>query len=243
MTSHLLGKLFKPDSHRQPQEQSQRNRLIRLLMGGTVLISSFCAYYSYQLIRRDTLKNIKHSAFLEVQNRADTIDMWLHARRAEIQTMANVPPSQSLDWAVIGPYLKTEATRIYDFELLGFSDLNGWRYTTADDRRVNARDRRWFQEAIAGRTYVDDPFISRAIGVPIIAISAPIRAQTLDNREPIGVIHGGVKVDLVIQVVERLRSGQGSYAFLLNSEGRAIVHPDRTLMSTVEHQAPSLIGR
>ncbi len=209
-------------------------------MGGVVLFASFCAYYSYQVLHRATLKNVQRRALLEVQQGVNNMDRWISTHRAAVQTIASSPISQSKDWSILGPYLQTETSRISDFVFLGFANPKGQRITTADHRFINAADRQWFQRAIAGQTYVDHPFISRALKIPTIAISAPIFDMENNSRSPIGVIHGAVKVDRIVQMVDQLHYGKNSYAFLLDHEGRAIVHPDKTLMSTEEHQAPRL---
>ncbi|MBE9030123.1 hypothetical protein IQ266_10320 [filamentous cyanobacterium LEGE 11480] len=222
-----------------------RHQRLRLLLGAAVLFSSFCAYLSYQVIRKSTLENIERSALLEVQKGVDDIDQWLSNHQAIIETIANTAQSQSTDWEVVGPYLAAENTRLPDFVFLGLSNPQGMRYTTADNQLVNASDRQWFQRAIAGQPHIDDPFISRATGGPVIAISAPVPPPASAKRTPrqraIGVIHGGVKIDRIKQYVNQINYGQQSYAFLLNSEGRAIIHPDPALMSTSERQAPSLL--
>ncbi|WP_235526595.1 ATP-binding protein [Nostoc piscinale] len=105
----------------------------------------------------------------------------------------------------------------------------------------NIKDRDFFQKALAGQSNISDPFISRSTGIPLIAIATPIYANSQANNSPIGVFHGNVKVDSIDNIVNSLRYGKNSYAFALNSQGQAIVHPDAALMSTVEKPAPSLL--
>ncbi|MFK8183431.1 MAG: cache domain-containing protein [Phormidesmis sp.] len=229
-----------------PSSSIQQNRRLRLLMGAAVLLTSLCGYFSYQVIRRATLEQVEQSALLALQKGVDEIDLWLSTHQSAIESIANAPTSQQADWASISPYLSAETTRLPDFVFLGLSKPSGMRYTTADNRLVDASDRTWFQQAIAGTPHIDDPFISRATGEPIIAISAPIPGSSQEGKAsasaaPIGVIHGGVKINRVAQSVNALEYGSRSYAFLLNSEGRAIIHPDKTLMSTVENQVDSLL--
>lgn len=207
-----------------------------------MIVSSTCAYLSYQVIRRTMRERVESYALLEVQKGADNIERRLSNHQSIIQTIANAPQSQSIDWALVGPYLNREDARLSDFLFLGLSNPQGMRYTTADNRLVDASDRPWFREAIAGRLHINDPFISRATGDAIIAISAPIPNLDQPSGPPIGVIHGGVTIDQIETYVKQLQYGQRSYAFLLNSEGRPIIHPDSTLMSTIENQAPSFLS-
>ena len=146
-----------------------------------------------------------------------------------------------MEWDLVGPYLEREDARLSDFLFLGLSNPQGMRYTTADNRLVDASDRPWFRNAISGAPHINDPYISRATGDSVIAISAPIPNASQPNSPPIGVIHGGVTTERIETYVNRLQYGEQSYAFLLNSEGRPIIHPNPALMSTIEHQAPSFL--
>ena len=96
--------------------------------------------------------------------------------------------------------------------------------------------------------------ISPTTGVPQILVSTPIWSQgsptnhQLDGSRPfvqtpsiLGVVNSAVTVDRVSEVVSTVEYGPKSYAFVLNSDGRAMVHPDAQRMSTQEKPAPSLL--
>ncbi|WP_414756215.1 ATP-binding protein [Anabaena sp. CCY 9910] len=222
-----------------PRQQSSRNFLIRFILGGTTLIVSISAYFSYLAARNMALADIQKNAFLEVQTGVDQIEAWLSVRKVEVKTLANTPAVRSLDWAVAEPYLKTEVERIKEFFLFQMSIADGSYYTTKSGRaNNNVKDREYFQQGIAGKSSVSDPFISRSTGIPLIAIATPILST---SNSPIGVFHGSVKVDHITKVINSLTYGKNSYAFALNSQGEAIVHPDSTLISTTEKPAPSLL--
>ncbi|MBD2249918.1 hybrid sensor histidine kinase/response regulator [Nostoc parmelioides] len=222
-----------------PIQQSSRNFLIRFILGGTTLIVSISAYFSYLAARNMALADIQQNAFLEVQTGVDQIEAWLSVRKVEVKTLANTPAVRSLDWAVAEPYLKTEVERIKEFFLFQMSIADGSYYTTKSGRsNKNVKDRKYFQQGIAGKSSISDPFISRSTGIPLIAIATPILST---SNSPIGVFHGSVKVDHITKVINSLTYGKNSYAFALNSQGEAIVHPDSTLMSTIEKPAPSLL--
>nr|WP_293104339.1 ATP-binding protein [Okeania sp. SIO2F4] len=58
----------------------------------------------------------------------------------------------------------------------------------------------------------------------------------------IGLTDAVVDIEKVIDIVNSLDYGKQSYAFALNSQGEAIVHPNPELMSTLEKPAPSLVN-
>ncbi|WP_256874520.1 hybrid sensor histidine kinase/response regulator [Nostoc sp. C057] len=219
-----------------------RNLLIRFILGGTTLIVSISAYFSYQATRNLMLKDLRHSAFLEVQRGGDEIEEWLHLRQAEVQTLANTLTVRSLNWSVAEPYLKSEVKRINEFFFFQIVNPDGsFSNTKVGRSNKNIQDRDFFQKAIAGKSNISDPFISRSTGIPLIAIATPISSNSASSSSPIGVFHGNVRVDHIAEVVNSLQYGTNSYAFALNSQGQAIVHPNSALMSTVEKPAPSLL--
>ncbi|MDZ8106136.1 MAG: ATP-binding protein [Nostoc sp. DedQUE12a] len=219
-----------------------RNLLIRFILGGTTVVVSISAYFSYQAARNLMLKDLRQSAFLEVQRGVAEIEEWLHLRQAEVQTLANTSTVRSLNWSVAEPYLKAEVKRIDEFFLFQIATPDGsYSNTKVGRANKNIRDRDYFQKAIAGKNNISDPFISRSTGIPLIAIAAPIWSNSPSNDLPIGAFQGNVRVDRIAEVVNSLHYGTNSYAFALNSQGEAIVHPDSALMSTVEKPALSLL--
>ncbi|WGV28581.1 hybrid sensor histidine kinase/response regulator [Halotia branconii] len=224
------------------EKYSLRNLVIRFILGGTTLVVSISAYFSYQAARNLTLEDLKKSAFLEVKRGVDEIEQWLYVRKVEVETLANTSTVRSLNWSVAEPYLKKEVQRINEFFFFQIATLDGsFSNTKVGRSNKNILDRDYFQKALTGKSNISDPFISRSTGIPLIAIATPIYANSSTNGSPIGVFHGSVKVDHIAKVINSLDYGKNSYAFALNSQGQAIVHPDSALMSTLEKPAPSLL--
>ncbi|MGF1938484.1 MAG: ATP-binding protein [Nostoc sp. ChiQUE02] len=219
-----------------------RNLLIRFILGGTTLVVSISAYFSYQAARNMMLKDLRQSAFLEVQRGGAEIEEWLHLRQVEVQTLANTSTVSSLNWSVAKPYLKAEVKRINEFFFFQIATPDGsYSNTKVGRSNKNIQDRDYFQKAITGKSNISDPFISRSTGIPLIAISTPIWSNSASSSSPIGAFQGNVRVDRIAEVVNSLHYGTNSYAFALNSQGQAIVHPNSGLMSTLEKPAPSLL--
>ncbi|MEH2324589.1 MAG: ATP-binding protein [Nostoc sp.] len=224
------------------ENHPSRNLLIRFILGSTTLIVSISAYFSYQAARNMMLKDLRQSAFLEVQRGGAEIQQWLYVRQVEVETLANTSTVRSLNWSVAEPYLKAEVKRINEFFLFQLASPDGsYSNTKVGRANKNIRDRDYFKKAIAGKSNISDPFISRSTGISLIAISTPIWSNSASSSSPIGTFHGNVRVDHIAEVVNSLHYGANSYAFALNSQGQAIVHPNSALMSTLEKPAPSLL--
>jgi signal transduction histidine kinase/DNA-binding NarL/FixJ family response regulator len=233
----MLKRYFQQLNH-----SSSRNPIARLILGGTILLVGAGAYLSYQAVRQTMLENLKQEAFSQVKQGADEIDRWLAILKTRIEMLANTDKVRSVDWALARSYLQAEDDRIQDFSLIGLTTPDGWREGTgAKTQRANLGDRQWFQQAMNRQINVSDPVISRATGVPAIGVAAPIFKDGNLKGSPDGVVHGIVSVERVQEIANQLNYGDRSYAFALNSQGQAIVHPNSAFMSTVERPAPSLI--
>ncbi|MEG4827815.1 cache domain-containing protein [Microcoleus sp. F8-C5] len=219
-----------------------------LILGVTILAASITGCISYQSVRRLIITNLERNALLEVRERANKIDRWLGTRKAEIEILANTPPVRSMNWSVAQPYLKSEVNRLQKFQYFALIDPDGSYFTTKVGKAlINVSDRPHFKKAMAGEVYVSDPTISRTIKKQrIVPISAPVwskSANSIDKtaQKPIGVMNGVISIDRITQVVRKLEYDPGTYAFVLNSQGVPIVHPDARLIGNIDNSAPSLL--
>lgn len=215
----------------------QRNLVTPLLIVGTTVVMGCMAYYSYQVIYNLALESLKQNAFLATQTGAKEIDHWLSNLKIHVETLADTDIVRSFDWSRTEPYLKTEIPRFQGMQTISVGQPDGWRQAVGATP-TNVSDRQYFQKAMLGLTNVSDPLISRATKVPAIVIATPIRAAAASP--PIGEIHASITLDRVGQVIHQIHYGTNSYAFALNSEGKAIVHPNQIWQSTIEKPALSL---
>ncbi len=198
---------------------------------------------SYQVVRSLILEELEEKALLQVRKGTDNIDQWLITRSSEIQTIANTDKVRSLNWSLMEPYLQSEVKRINEFDFLSIMYRNGSFYNTRTGQgKTNNKDRRFIQNALAGNFNISDPFTSRIQGISLIAISAPIRANDRTSEPPIGVFSGILSLTRLQEVVNKLHYGKNSYAFALNSQGQAIIHPNAALMSTTDQPAPTFLN-
>ncbi|MGK7922806.1 MAG: ATP-binding protein, partial [Trichodesmium sp.] len=247
----LTKKNQQQDSSEPQQKKSFRNFWIRVIIAGTTFFVSFTAYFSYQIVRNLILDNLRSKAFLEVQQGVNEIDSWLNNKKASLEAIANNPIFRTMEWSQIKPYLQAEEKRLPEFLYLGMIDIDAFLYTTVEGQPngvVNLKDRKHVQEAFnESITALSDPLIARIPqGKRIVAFNAPTFSGIPEPEKPLGKVIGltnaVVDIDKVIDIVNSLDYGKHSYAFALNSQGEAIVHPDSELMSTLEKPAPSLLN-
>ncbi|MGI0486728.1 ATP-binding protein [Pantanalinema rosaneae CENA516] len=229
--------------------QPRQNLVVRLIIAATTLTVSLSAYYSYQVVRNLLLDSLKKNAFLEVQQGAERIDTWIAKYKAALESSANNPTFRTMNWATIAPYLLAEQQRLPEFTYFGMITADGFLYTTLKGQpqgTINLQDRKHFQEAIAGKSSLSNPLVARVPpGVRVVAYAVPVWSGKPTPEQPlgtvIGAINGVISINEVVNVISSLQYGEGSYAFALNSKGEAIVHPNASLMSTLEKPAPSFL--
>ena len=219
-----------------------------IILGWIIAAASATAYISYQIVRRSILTNLEQKVLLEVKQRGDNIDRWIATRKAEIEMLANTPIVSSMSWQLAEPYLQAEVIRLREFYHFALIDPDGYYYTTKVGKaKANVTDRQHFQKAMAGEVYVSDPTISRSLqNKIIIPISAPIYPLATNptsktvNR-PIGVMNGVIQIERLVAIAGKMEYGPGSYAFILNSQGVPIVHPDPNVTGNIDRPAASFL--
>lgn len=90
-------------------------------------------------------------------------------------------------------------------------------------------DRPWFEDALAENTFVSDIYYSPIVENPALLMAAPIYDNT--DKEVKGVLAPIFDLNALYGVLENYTNqqqdtGSGGYAFLLNSEGNVISHPE-----------------
>jgi two-component system, NtrC family, sensor kinase len=243
-------KLFSPSDQKpsdqkvQPSgysssQQSRHSIAVLLLMSGTVAIG-FIAVVSYQVVRGLILNNLMQQALLEVQHGGDEIDQWLVTRKTEVRMLAHNPTIQTVDWSVVGPYLRSEQSWLPEFNTLLLANADGMASNMQTDQMdTDVSDRPWFKQTMTGEIAVSDPLIGRTTGHFIFIVSAPITGS--EDAQPRGAVGGTVKIDRFLQIISTLQQEPDSYAFALNSQGVPIAHPNPAMIGAPEKPAPSLL--
>jgi PAS domain S-box-containing protein len=205
--------------------------------GSVALVSSFllmgtAAVISYRGVRAMLLEHLKYDSLQEVHIATNKIDQWLLALTCEVETIASTPTVQSMDWKTVKPYLQQEVKRLSDFPMLALIQADGSYSTTNLDQTVgNLRDRRYFQQAMAGKTFVDDLTISQTTESDQISIAAPVWSTPNPNQQqtrftigdrPIGVLVAPVPLSRMNQLVAKLPKTENSFALVIDSQGRVI---------------------
>lgn len=156
---------------------------------------------------------------------SDILGNWFSERIGEIQMYANSPDVKSMDWERAEPYLKNEIKNKLDFyDHFLVVEPSGSYNTTLKRNPSNASDRKYFTDAMQGRSGISTPIISRTNGNQIIVAAAPVKD---DDGRIIGVMGGAINLVKLEKIIEPFKVDHpGSYSFIVDRDGLIISHPD-----------------
>ncbi|HLO84652.1 MAG TPA: cache domain-containing protein [Nostocaceae cyanobacterium] len=241
-TWEKISSIFKTTQYQLRRKLRSPNLTTSLILIAATVGTSVISIGSYKILRILILQQLQEKALLRVETKAQNIDQWLANRSYQVQTIASTDIVRSMNWLTIQPYLRAEAKRIDEFHGFSLTDTNANLYTSTNGKvNFSNVDRKHIQEAFQGEVSISDPFLARTNETPLIGIAAPIFQDYEMSKPPIGVLSGTLRVDVVHRVVNTLDYGKDSYAFALNSQGEPIIHPNPTLMSTIDKPAPSFL--
>jgi len=86
------------------------------------------------------------------------------------------------------------------------------------------RTRPWYKDGMnATGTILTEPYIDMATNKMVIGIISKIASN-------VGVVGGDLALDGLVQIINSLNFGGMGYAFLVNDQGKILVHPDKDLV-------------
>lgn len=85
------------------------------------------------------------------------------------------------------------------------------------------RSRPWYKDAMtAGGTTLTEPYVDAATNELIITIATPAQA--------VGVVGGDLSLNTLTDIINSLNFDGIGYAFLVSSDGKVLVHPNKSLV-------------
>lgn len=217
-----------------------RSLLMRLLIGGTTLMVSLGAYYSYRAVRSVMLESLENNALKELEQGGEAIDSWLSRLKVHLETLSSTEVIEAMKWQTAEPYLKSEVLRFSDIYAVEIAQSDG-RSRTLGGGAGNVANQSYFQKAMTGQTTIGDPTLSDN-ELPIVNVSTPIQRSLDLVSTPVGVIRSSVRLDRVGYVIDSVQYGDNSFAFLLDSQGNVIAQPQTQLLAEPD-RSDSMIAR
>lgn len=204
---------------------------VRTKLVGLVVTSLFIVLGGYSALLFINLKEIivsnqeEHLSGLAVVA-CNNAALWLDGKQKEMLAVADSISVASDDLPSIIARLKTHAENNPAYEMVFYADTNGSAVTSSGFKTTIA-DRPYFQNVLnTGRTVVSNPVISRESDHPIVAIAAPVK----QGRHITGIVGCTISLQYLSQLINGITPMGTGYAFVLQSDGTTIIHPDNELV-------------
>lgn len=89
-------------------------------------------------------------------------------------------------------------------------------------------DRDYVQKALSGEANISDLTVSKLTGNYGFSVAAP-----LSNPDLVGVVYYRMDVDFMKNILDQIEVSENSYAYVVDGNGLVIVHPDESLIGTL----------
>lgn len=170
---------------------------------------------------------------------ADEIDRMFGDKITVLQMAAVSDEIKSMIPEKLMLHLKATARQDADVMIVGVMDAAGKLIASSDgqmsDSPINNSDASYFQTMKqTGKTTISDIIIAKNTGYPVVVIAQPIYD---DRQELLGSLFIVVELERVIDHINHTKIGHTGYIYLVNQEGRILVHPDRERVARGENVA------
>lgn len=202
--------------------------IVSVIAGALAL--SFFSYFSASRIMENEV-NEKYS--ISAGRYAEELDSWVASHGAIINTMAATMVTDGaldLNDNDFHLYLESVYNKVNHDEVMYdiyFTNPNNVMICASDyvsDGSVDfVHEREWYVEAVkTGKLFYSTPYMDSDSGLPVITIS---QAVYTDGKLR-GVLCEDVFVDTLVDVISNAKVEDNSYAFLVDSKGGMVVHPN-----------------
>ncbi|CAI8857177.1 Methyl-accepting chemotaxis protein PctA [Pseudomonas marginalis] len=198
-----------------------------LLAASFVVVAAFSLFTLYNdSIQRKTIRTNLENHLEEMSKiTAASVQSWLSGRILLVdhvaQTVANDPASQHITRLLEQKSLLSTFT----FTYLGSRD-GSFVIRPEDDLPADydPRTRPWYTDAMAaGGTTLTEPYLDVTTGQLMMTIATPVS----HDGQALGVVGGDLTLETLSTIVRSLDLGGMGYAFLVNADGRVLVHPEK----------------
>nr|WP_223510917.1 methyl-accepting chemotaxis protein [Pseudomonas sp. BF-R-05] len=198
-----------------------------LLAASFVVVAAFSLFTLYNdSIQRKTIRTNLENHLEEMSNiTAASVQSWLSGRILLVdhvaQTVANDPAPQNITRLLEQKSLLSTFT----FTYLGSRD-GSFVIRPKDDLPADydPRTRPWYTDAMAvGGTTLTEPYLDVTTGQLMMTIATPVSHA----GQALGVVGGDLTLETLANIISSLDLGGIGYAFLVNADGRVLVHPEK----------------
>ena len=175
---------------------------------------SFISYFSF----KSSLHNTISTHLFEIaKNKGMALQKWLFERHTDAEVFAQSPSVvESLGASDVRKYLQLVKNKYESYDEIFILDKNGQMLVTTESMETIEVNQDYFREALNGRTYNTDIYLSPIIHRPTMVVAAPIKNS---EDEVIGVLAERIKLDAINRIMRDIEIGKTGESYLVNKEG------------------------
>lgn len=165
-----------------------------------------------------------------------SLDMWIESRMTDLRNRQRDPLMAE---ALLGEpsAIKKISARLASLpkDYPYYSGVNlinskGIVVASSHDFRIglDLSTRGYVQKALKGEENISKVVVSKATQEQVFPAAVPVMGEA---ENIVGVLSGVIKTDFLdSDIIDQVRIGENGYAFVINSKGMIIAHPDKTLV-------------
>jgi len=201
------------------------------------LVLSLIPLFTVSLISYFSFKNSLHNTisthlFEIAKNKGIALQKWLFERHTDAEVFAQSPTVVESVAAIINlkndfitkekhffiakKYLQLVKNKYDSYDEIFILDRNGQMLITTEKMENIKVNRDYFREALKGRTFNTNIFLSPLTHRPTMVVAAPIRNS---KEETIGVLVERIKLDAINKLMRDIEIGKTGESYLVNKEG------------------------
>ncbi len=197
---------------------------------------SITGYITYKTSRSSMEHAVQNQAQLQASFGKRSIAAWIDNRRVDLENMSRQKIYHN---AISDDFMGKAARKALNVELaeiikeygwyenIILVDVNGNIISSGDETvigKINVASRNYFLASIKGEYYMSPVMISKASGLPVFAMSTPIK----EDDAIVGVLSMIVSMEYIQQLyIDPIKIGEHGYAYITDSEGLLLAHPKR----------------
>lgn len=190
---------------------------------------SIISYFSFKNSLHDTIST---HLFEIAKNKGFALQKWLFERHTDAEVFAQTPTVVESVEAIINlkndlltkekysliakKYIRLVKNKYDSYDEIFILDENGQMLITTEKMENIKVNRDYFREAINGKTYNTNLFLSPLTHRPTMVVAAPIKNS---KEQIIGVLVERIKLDAINKLMRDIEIGKTGESYLVNKEG------------------------
>ncbi len=203
---------------------SIRARLTFAIVALILLSVSIMGSVSYWNAKNTIIREMENSLTLLSRDNAEKLGMWVAERKSEVAFLANSPLVDEVAGDTAMNYLKDENKRNPLFQSFMMANAKGDAIFTTG-QKASLAERPYFRPVMEGKTVMSNPVVAKDTGTLVVVPVTPVSR----NGTATGILGGAVTLADVIKLVGQIKAGDTGYAYVVQSDGLIIFHPDTNM--------------